>query len=1235
MSVDMATSSTSSFLLNCCDSDLRKDVSAATPGITTLTEDEVMAAIKTYAVQSRTECVLMKELLGMVQDQEEGIRRFYARVLNVARQCDLEIACTNNVCPNRNAPFLSYRDKIVKYVVLNGLYHADMQKEVFGSSNIDGKTLAETIDLIVDKEKAARSVGGRISAAAGMRDTAYGRQKKEKILATDKRLKETAKCETCGKMFPNQRIRTKNGADTLFKLKWCEPCWAEKKSSGRGRADKKESASAKIETEALATEAAEPYAFCGNYTPDEPENPVIAPRDGPRDSQVPEPRETSLCRDGGRNLYEFAASETLKAMSFDHDHGWVSKKEDHGYVKLSVYTDPADARAMGVTHREVRPTNMRAVADSGCQGSIMGPDQLHQLGLRQEDLYDIKSSSSNINGGAIEILGVLVLRLAAMDQVSGKIVETAAQVRVAPGIRRLYISKQVMESLGIINKNFPAVEAAGAAAEDDRAECGCLARKPAPPLPERLPFEPTESNTDQMKNWLLDRYGSSGFNKCQHQALPMMSCEPLRIHIDPSARPVAAMTARPVPVHFTKKVKEQLDEDVRLGVIERVPIGTPTTWQSRMHVVAKPNGEPRRTVDYRMLNKHCLREAEAVVSPFKQARMIPARVFKTKTDAWNGYHSCPLDIRDRDYTTFTTEFGRFRYMCAPQGFVASGDAYNQRYARLLDGTLRYTRCVDDVAMWDRDVEEHWWRVLTYLDMVAKNGIILSPEKFQFCAHEIDFAGFRVSDEEVKPLPKYLDAIQRFPRPENISDIRSWFGLVNQVSHYNQLVSMMAPFKKFLSPKVKFEWGQEMEDVFQRSKEAIIKAIVDGVAIFDPERTTALSTDYSTTGLGYFLYQKYCHCPSVVTTCCATGWRVTLAGSRFLHQAEVNYWPTQGEMLAVAWALHDTRYFTLGCRDLHVQTDHRALVKLLGDKRLEDIDDRRMVNLKEKTLPWHFSISWVPGTAIPAPDATSRRPQHSAGSGLPDVGTGAGTGLPDAGPENAVGRPPLDGFPIDMAALRVEAVDDDLADDVAFAAIGRKVAGEIEAVTWDRVQEATWLDRSMMELVDAISRGFNEAMVDRLPPNLAEYWKYREKLNVVDDVVMMGERVVIPVSLRQEVLDHLHGAHHGVSQMTALAQRTVFWPGILADIQKTRDKCRTCDSIAPSQRQTRPKEPAVPTYPFEMVCSDYFDLGGIHYLLTVDRFTNWVDVRRAKPHTDEASTGDPVTPMGFNNGRFEF
>ena len=140
-----------------------------------------------------------------------------------------------------------------------------------------------------------------------------------------------------------------------------------------------------------------------------------------------------------------------------------------------------------------------------------------------------------------------------------------------------------------------------------------------------------------------------------------------------------------------------------------------------------------------------------MVPPYKQARLIPRNVWKTKTDAWNGYHSCPLDVRDRHLTTFIAEKGRYRYVAAPQGFLASGDGYNQRYGRLIEDMERTTRCVDDLAMWDEDLEGHWWHVIRYIDRIAKNGIIISPKKFEFCSREIEFAGFRITETGVKPL----------------------------------------------------------------------------------------------------------------------------------------------------------------------------------------------------------------------------------------------------------------------------------------------------------------------------------------------------------------------------------------------------------------------------------------------------------------------------------------------------
>ena len=79
------------------------------------------------------------------------------------------------------------------------------------------------------------------------------------------------------------------------------------------------------------------------------------------------------------------------------------------------------------------------------------------------------------------------------------------------------------------------------------------------------------------------------------------------------------------------------------------------------------------------------------------------------------------------------------------------------------------------------------------------------------------------DHEVQPLPHYTDAIANFPCPANIEDMRSWFGLVNQVTHYGWLSDIMAPLRPFLSPKHPFTWTPELEDAFQHSKSLIIES----------------------------------------------------------------------------------------------------------------------------------------------------------------------------------------------------------------------------------------------------------------------------------------------------------------------------------------------------------------------------------------------------------------------------
>ena len=113
--------------------------------------------------------------------------------------------------------------------------------------------------------------------------------------------------------------------------------------------------------------------------------------------------------------------------------------------------------------------------------------------------------------------------------------------------------------------------------------------------------------------------------------------------------------------------------------------------------------------------------------------------------------------------------------------MVSGDGYNERYDAITQGFPNHVRCVDDTMMWASNTEESFLQVCSYLDRCARNGIVLNPEKFQFCQDTADFAGLQVSPTSVMPSAKILQSIANFPAPSDITGARAWFGLVNQGS----------------------------------------------------------------------------------------------------------------------------------------------------------------------------------------------------------------------------------------------------------------------------------------------------------------------------------------------------------------------------------------------------------------------------------------------------------------------
>ena len=540
-------------------------------------------------------------------------------------------------------------------------------------------------------------------------------------------------------------------------------------------------------------------------------------------------------------------------------------------------------KEFGIYCKERPSKEIEAVADTGCQTSTCGIDVIKSLKIPSRYLIPTSHGIMGITDTSLKIMGTVMLKIKYQERT------TRQMVYVTSNPMGLYLSEKALSDLGLIDSKFPRVhESKSAAIKTDTIkehDCECIPREPSPEPPEQIPYPATEDNKVKLKSWLIERFKSSAFNTCEHQPLKEMTGEPMKIHFKEKYTPHAVHTPIPIPHHWEEKVKSDIDRDVSLDILEKLPEGTPVEWCARMVVQPKKDGEPRRTVDLQELKKATHRETHYTPTPFEIVSTTPTNTYKTVLDAWNGYHSMPLSEESRDATTFITKWGRYRYKRAPQGFHASGDAYTHRFDNITKDFERVNRCIDDSLLWDVNIGKSFWHTYDYLKHCSDNGIVFNEEKFQFAEETCEFAGFEVTPTGYKPPERILNSIRDFPTPKSTTDVRSWFGLVNQVSYYFAQAEVMAPFRKLLSRRSKsFYWDDALDKIFEESKLKIIEQIKDGVRTFEKDRVTCLSTDWSKTGLGYTLSQKHCDCTAINPTCGNGHWHLIQAGSRFTKPA---------------------------------------------------------------------------------------------------------------------------------------------------------------------------------------------------------------------------------------------------------------------------------------------------------------------------------------------------------------
>ena len=155
----------------------------------------------------------------------------------------------------------------------------------------------------------------------------------------------------------------------------------------------------------------------------------------------------------------------------------------------------------------------------------------------------------------------------------------------------------------------------------------------------------------------------------------------------------------------------------------------------------------------------------------------PPNSVKTVLDAWHGYHSMPIHPADRHMTTFICQDGRSRYSTAPQSLLCAGDTYMQHAEEVIEDFKGHVKCVDDSLLYTDDIESNFLATCAFIDRCSRGGIIFNPAKFQFGHNTVNYLGFKVTKERLRPTDELLN-IRSFPSPKSITDICSWYGAIN-------------------------------------------------------------------------------------------------------------------------------------------------------------------------------------------------------------------------------------------------------------------------------------------------------------------------------------------------------------------------------------------------------------------------------------------------------------------------
>ncbi len=600
---------------------------------------------------------------------------------------------------------------------------------------------------------------------------------------------------------------------------------------------------------------------------------------------------------------------------------------------------------------------------------------------------------------------------------------------------------------------------------------------------------------------------------------------------------------RKVPLAIKDKLKSELHRLADLDIIK--PVSAPTPWVSSLLTIDKPN-KLRICMDPKDLNV-AIKRSHYPLSTIED--VLPdlgrAKVFST-LDAKNGFWQVELDEESSHLCTFNTPFGRYRWLRMPFGITSAPEEFQRRQDQVIEGLRGVRGVADDILVYGEG-------------STFEEASIDHDQNLRGVLDRCRERNLKINPDKVKlrlPEVRFIGHVLTpeglKPDPEKTRSILE-MPSPTDVAGVQRFLGLVNYLSKFL-PK--------LSDACEPLRKLTIKDVEwHWMDQHDKAMQTIKELIAQHPVLRFFDNND-----EVTVQCDAspTGLGAALLqqgqpvayASRALTETETRYAQIEKELLAVVFGVEKFHQYTYG-RTVTVHTDHKPL-EIIIKKPLQNAP-KRLQRMLLRLQKYSVELTYKPGKEMYLADTLSRAP-------LPNTST------PDEDIES-----------INMAS-DLPISDERLKD----------------------IQDHTDSDDNLQTLRQIIQNGWPEDQLS-VPEPVRPFFHHRDELSVQNGILFRGERAVIPITLRKDMMVRIHTSHIGVEGCLRRARECLYWPGMNAEVKDFISKCDICRTNETQQPKETLLPHDVPDRPWSKVATDLCTFSDSDYLVTVDYYSNFWEI----------------------------